>query len=1321
MQLNPLSPSKTLSNRNIKLKNIDSETLTAFNEQLTALLAKVANKQREGKQETDLRDFLNDGLYADFYINKKDTIDWAIHHGPTGKEKVAVILEVKSTTATTEMMTTDKPNAKALHELVLYYLRERLDNANHDIKHLIATNIHTWFVIDENWFDKNIFTTQLKKAYHDWKIAKKDTDHFYKFIAKPYLEVLETPLTCTFVDIKTLTETESRALFTLLSPEFLMKQAVANDANKLNVPFYNELLHLMGIEERKDDKSNKKIIDRIARAELRNAGSLLENTIHQLLKADYQAKVQNIEQYGDDAEEQLFSVALELCITWLNRLLFLKLLEGQLVRYHNGDRNYRFLSSDKITDYDELGELFFDVLAEQPENRAKEVQEKFGNIPYLNSSLFEPSVLERSVLKVVELKDRLEIPFAAQTVLQDETGKTRRGRAKTLTYLLDFLGAYNFGSSDDANDKGIINAAVLGLIFEKLNGYKDGSFFTPSFITMYMCSQSIRRAVVAKLSETITVGGAKPSLEAHRRTAMASLRLTDFAAITEHLEYMNPEVRKEVNNAINSIKICDPAVGSGHFLVSALNELIAVKYDLKILTYRHSGQRVDKDWTIKVINDELVITDRETDRPFQYNYKNPDSQALQETLFEEKRTLIENCLFGVDINPKSVSICQLRLWIELLKNAYYQAPPAPRGGAIESPSSGAGGLLQTLPNIDINIKAGNSLVSRFGLDADLGKVLRSIKYSAAQYRGFVNDYKNATNKEQKRGLEKILTGIKANFRTEIAKYTNPKIVQLQKLNEEQYARFTGNALFGTQLSDKQIEERDRLTEKINVLTADINEIQNSKIYRNAFEWRFEFPEILDDNGNFVGFDVVVGNPPYFSLSKDQSLKQIASKYQTYSQSGDIYMLFYELGATILKQGGILNFITGSAWLRANYGQPLRNFLANNTNPTALIDFSDCQIFDEATVLTSIVQYTNEENQNNLKATRFGREYQAELESIDGFVAANHTILKNTQQDNWQIVSADLDVIKQKVVAQGVVLKDWKVDIYRGLLTGFNEAFLIDGATRARLIDSDPKSEEVIKPLLRGRDIEKYEANFQKIWLIATHNGEMVTVKDLDKDIIEDKGIVSVKINGNWQVVKRIELKGKKQVRINRVVAETDYPAVYEHLQNYQTELEKRLDKGDHWTNLRNCAYWSEFEKPKIVYPELTKFFKFSIDTDGRYIDKTAFILVGEYLEYLTCFFNSKLFKYCFENDFSEIVGHTRVLSKVFFETIVVKIPTETENQLFIKKVEAMLLAKKGGERSEAIALVGLSHVDGFAEAEIDRLVYELYDLTEAEIEIIERV
>ncbi|HUT42919.1 MAG TPA: DNA methyltransferase, partial [Desulfobacterales bacterium] len=310
---------------------------------------------------------------------------------------------------------------------------------------------------------------------------------------------------------------------------------------------------------------------------------------------------------------------------------------------------------------------------------------------------------------------------------------------------------------------------------------------------------------------------------------------------------------KQYNEIINSLKICDPAVGSGHFLVSALNEIIEIKSDLEILV-DEKGIKL-QDYPLDVENDELTVLDRNGEF-FKYDPQNSQTQRIQKTLFHEKQTIIENSLFGVDINANSVNICRLRLWIELLKNAYYKED----------------GELETLPNIDINIKCGNSLISRYPLDADLKEVLRESRFSIDAYRIAVNCYRNAESKEQKHEMEKLIEKIKDTF-TEWIDEHHPKRKKLAKLRGKMIDLINQGRLFQTEGKKSREHKIEKLTKEIKKAEAEVEELKSGAIYRNAFEWRFEFPEVLDiKTGGFTGFDIVIGNPPYGLFNKKQNQK-----------------------------------------------------------------------------------------------------------------------------------------------------------------------------------------------------------------------------------------------------------------------------------------------------------------------------------------------------------------------------------------------------------------------------------------------------------------
>ena len=935
--MNLLEPRKALNKAFLKIKPSRSH-IEDFKTNLIQILDSINEKESEEFHKNLVIDFLKKTYYDPNYsVNTKGRNDLVIHVGKDAKTNVGVIIEAKSPVNKSEMITVANLNGKALQELVLYYLRERITHKNTELKHLVVTNIYEWFVFDAQLFnklfaEKKSFVKQFTD-FEEGRLSGKETKYFYNDIAKPFIESLQNEIVFAHFDIrkyeKPLRNVDKEddkllvALFKLLSPEHLLKLSFANDSNSLDKNFYSELLHIIGLTEVKD--GGKKLIQRHKQAD-RNSGSLLENAIVQLDSLDKISRLQNAKQFGDTNEERLFTVALELTITWVNRILFLKLLEAQLITYHKGDRSYSFLNADLIADYDSLNSLFFQVLAKKPDERIDRVKTVFAKVPYLNSSLFEPTDLEHETLFVSQLEDHIPLNLLSSTVIKDAVGKKETGVKDSLNYFFSFLDAYDFaseGSEDIQEDnKTLINASVLGLIFEKINGYKDGSFFTPSFITMYMCKETIRRAVVQKFNET------------------KNWNCTDFDALYDKIED-----RKEANTIINSLKICDPAVGSGHFLVSALNEIIAIKNDLRVLQ-DHNGNRL-KEYHFEVVNDELIVTDEDS-IPYSYNPKNKESQRIQETLFHEKQTIIENCLFGVDINPNSVKICRLRLWIELLKNAYYKTTPSDG-----HPSKG--GELETLPNIDINIKCGNSLISRFGLDADLKKALKQSKWNIESYKLAVSTYRNAESKEQKREMERLIADIKGNFRSEIGT-NDPKKLKLEKLKGElfNYTQQTG-------LFERSKKEQTDWNKKVNALGNDIKtldteieEIKSNKIYENAFEWRFEFPDVLNDNGDFVGFDVVIGNPPYLLVFDNKIKDYLNTNFSEIKQNYDLYVTFVIQGNRILKANGQFCFITPNTFLKGSTFQSLRNYIINNFQIKEIIDFGIKLIFEDANVFCSII-------------------------------------------------------------------------------------------------------------------------------------------------------------------------------------------------------------------------------------------------------------------------------------------------------------------------------------------------------------------------------
>jgi adenine-specific DNA-methyltransferase len=915
MKITQVSPKKVL-NQAFRKERITQSEMDFFKKNLKILFEALdaQPKEQEEHYKNIITAFLKDAFYkADYQMNTKQNLDLVIRMGKKNKDTVAVLFETKKPNSP-EMISEAKPNAKALHQLIFYYLQERIDDKNIEIRHLIITDIYNWYIFDENWFDKNIYRNPaFIKGYEQVKQRRKDTDFFYNQVAKPLLDALEVELKVPFFNLNdfksivfeqnSVEDSKLIPLYKILSPTHLIKLPFANDSNQLDKHFYSELLHIIGLEEVKE--GSKKLIQRKVN---RNEFSLLENTISKIENRGYL---------------QPYSMALELCITWINRVLFLKLLEAQLVAYHKGDKDYCFLNTTVIQDYSRLNKLFFEVLAERTESRKGKTQLEFEKIPYLNSSLFELTPLEQ-IITMNDLDRDETMPIAEHTVLKDAQGKPITGELPTLDYLLTFLDSYDFASEGSegiqSHKRTLINASVLGLIFEKINGYKDGSFFTPGFITMYMSRETIRRAVIQKFKDS---------------------QLPHFQQI-KTIEDLNEAItdRKQANDWINELKICDPAVGSGHFLVSALNEIIAIKADLGVLMFR-DGKRL-RNFEIFVQNDELIVTDEDTGDIFQY-YVNEkgvppkEVQRVQEMLFHEKQTIIENGLFGVDINPNSVKICRLRLWIELLKNAYYTENSQYKA-------------LETLPNIDINIKKGNSLISRFKLQDDLSEVFKKQKFSYPAYRKAVETYKNTNSKPAKAALSTFIDAIKAEFQLVFHKNIK-EFRDYAKLKGQLSILRTQGDIFGQGID---AVEEDRLENLVAQAESKVKAIQENVIYQDAFEWRFEFPEILDKNGVFVGFDVVIGNPPYIPLEHFTEIEkgEFRKKYPVLERKYESSVLFMLESFLLSNENGYLSFIAPLTWQTGENYSKFRNFLYKTYGIELIVNLP-FNIFEDAYVDTAI--------------------------------------------------------------------------------------------------------------------------------------------------------------------------------------------------------------------------------------------------------------------------------------------------------------------------------------------------------------------------------
>ncbi|WP_411326904.1 type IIG restriction enzyme/methyltransferase [Helicobacter pylori] len=965
------------------------------------------------ENENHHNDAFNDLLKGVFKYKVKPTkkIDSAILNDDN---KVEVIIEFKALKNPNEFIKKGDLNVKALHESLLYYLTERKEG-NNNLKHLILATIKELYIIDANEFEVFNKDKEIEKAFkdcHDKKGNDPRTKAFYDACQKR-LNELDHSLKYHHIPLKK----ENLALiYQALSPNFLLKIPKYSDANTLNKDFYEELLYILGLEEQKEQKGGKILIK----------PSHTKNSLSYALKKQYN----NL----DDEE------AMALLIAWNNRILFLRLLESLLISFNHFEKP--FLTTENFKDFNALNTLFFEVLAKKNSERSLNKEDKIlEKIPYLNSSLFDKTPLELRGYKIRSL-DNEPLEIYPKSVLKKHEEYQKQKDLPLLEYLFEFLRLYKFTTTPediknntDTSESRLINPSVLGLVFEKLNGYKEGSFYTPSFITSYMCKESIEKIVLDKFN------------------AIYQWDCKNLKALREKIDRnFSNEKAKEYLNTLLTLRICDPAVGSGHFLVSALNEMVWVAYDLGLIVslYRYE---------LKLENDEIIIHHKLTGEIFKYTIphsENDPHHHIQKELFNLKKDIIENCLFGVDINPNSCEITKLRLWIELLKYSYYIFEEGKNTHDLE-----------TLPNIDINIKCGNSLISRFNLNDDLKKI-SNIKKKIQEYKDLVAQYKdpNPLYSLNKTDLINKIQELKNTFSLTLK---DPKTkAELEKAIEKHIKNYNDFALddkslldglnyfipslFGTpELSPEKEEEAFASYGRIRALRKKLDDALSGGEYQNAFEWRFEFPEVLDDEGNFLGFDCIIGNPPYIRQEKIKDLKPLLQKqyHDFYNSSSDIYTYFFALAFNLLKEKGFNAFITSNKYTRAQYGAKLREFLLKNTTIISYMELNALKVFESATVDTSII---NALKQPPLKESVF--EYYEPIKNDKEDLKNTHSLpmLQNAlQTESFIFANTTLLDLRDKIEQNGTPLKDWGIQINYGIKTGSNEAFIIPTEKRDAIL------------------------------------------------------------------------------------------------------------------------------------------------------------------------------------------------------------------------------------------------------------------------------
>ncbi|EGL0585291.1 class I SAM-dependent DNA methyltransferase [Campylobacter coli] len=1195
----------------------------------------------------------------------------SIHKGNSGidlalkKDKqIQVIVEAKLPHSK-EFFSQSKPNCKALHECILYYLRER-KALNSSLKHIIITDFYRFYIFKadlfEELFNKNKY---FKEAFENFEsknsLFKGNTDEFYKECEKllsseKYLDSItrkdlfdEPSLKGVFIDIKPILEQEKpsfsklKPLFKIFHKDFLLSEFNPNDANSLNNAFYKELLYILGLCE---SKQNSKLI--IAKSEeSKEEQGTFYTAINSKLK------------------EENFETILKLLILWLNRILFLKLIESNLVRF-NDDKNLKFLNFKKIPDFDKLSELFFEVLAKEKSTRKKS---EFAYLPYLNSSLFEKQSIENT-LEISSLSNDLKLFYYKNTVLKDDKCKAKKGQVGLLEYLFEFLDSFDFGSDDEQSEilsqKELISSSVLGNVFEKLNGYKEGSFYTPSFITSYMCKESITKVVLDKFN------------------AQFDLDAKDISELRKSLRKEDKKAQKEL---LNSIKICDPAVGSGHFLVSALNVMLSIYDELNLF---------DEEFYLEVQNDEILITNHKGEF---IEYKRPSTpkdkaHLIQQELFHTKKDIIENNLFGVDINPNSCEITKLRLWIELLKHSFYQSFDDENYHD-----------LKTLPNIDINIKCGNSLVSYF----ETGKSLShypNIKERMSKYKRIVKDYKegfytdkNLIAKEIKNLQESFKNFcLKDKFNKEIKQLTNGANEYSKKYGDflaDEHHDEKFKSFFSKNMFEFSFDEKVAIKEFAN-LKKEYDNIFNLES-NHPFEWRFEFPEILDDDGNFKGFDLIIGNPPYIKEAENKELFTNTKKLRTYQGKMDIWYHFVGRGFDILKNNGYLAFIATNNWVTNSGAKKLRNIVLEESQILSLVDFSSFMVFDSASIQTMIMSFQKTKPPKNYEF------HFAKITTQTPIYEDALSLLKNEKTQNNEILSINLTpkkfidktlnftksdyeelfnkiqkygkfYLEEREVAQGIVYPQENINKKSLEILG-NNFYLGQGIQKLTNEEVENlnllKNEKILlKPIFESDNIQKYFVKrYNYFWVIYT-NSSFKNPNSMD-----------------------------------------DYPNLKKHLDKFQNVItsdnkpyglhrardEKFFTGSPRIVALRKCV-----GEPKFSY----------VDFDC-YVSATFYVIKTQRInvKYLTAILNSKLIAFWLKHK-GKMQGNNYQIDKEPLLNIPI-VTINSKNQKIadelINLVDEILKAKEQDKNANTQEL----------ENKINSLVYKLYNLNEEEIKIIE--
>lgn len=1186
---------------------IEKTYIDIFGSNMLEYIKQINEAVKADESEEHIKGIINEFLKHSFYnkqgfdINTYKRADSAIKF----KGVLHAIIEVKKPKNRNEMVREDDINRKALWEIVLYYLTETRitngvkvkNNPNSEIRRLIITDSREWVIISAQDLDK-ICNGYLEQQYYKYQNGllsySNDTEKFYAMESEYFSQIdITNKLNYVYFRIDEVYKHRGKwqYIYKLFNPAYLIKDGYKQlaETHILNNKFYKELLYLMGLKEEKIDGKNQIVID--------------ENIKNSFMNQALPILIDDKGYDKDVATEHAF----QLVIIWINRLLFIKLFEGQLLAFNGDEPCYHILDNEKISSFQEIQDLFFEVFGKK--NRTdNDFINQFNKIPYLNSSLFERYKIEQNDINIRAIENSV-VAVKQGSVL----GKKAESRP-LLEYVIDFLNAYSFSAQLDTDgtikkNSEIIDASVLGLIFEKINGYKEGSFYTKSFVTEYICKETIEKTIIDKINSEFGW---------HAKT----LDDVKFA-----IDYSSSEQIKRINDVINTIKICDPSVGSGHFLVSAMNCIIAIKRELGVLMKADNNGRFT-EYDIAVIDDILCVFDGQGNE-FKYKKEDVLSQTIQKTLFNEKKTIIENCLFGVDINSNAVAICQLRLWIELLKNAYYENE-----------------IMETLPNIDINIKCGNSLIHK--MKYEVGKKIGSQNATLSSfeiktirnYKAAVKRYKSTSDKSEKMEVKRAIDDLRNNLHSA---YDQLSITQ----------NANGDTVFTWQA------DSDRMFD----------------IYKTAFEWAIEFPEVLDENGVFTGFDCIIGNPPYIRVQEldHRDVDYYKMSYCTAWKRLDISTLFIELADSLINKTGRISFITSNQFISTEYGRMIRKYLVERKLVEKIVDYGDLPIFDGALTYVSIFfmhkQVFKEKELLYYKVPKL----PFIAPSYNDFLAIDYTDLSD---DCWELESKETKRCLEKIRTASTATLGEYANCWAGAITGCDEALMFD-------IDAEAPIEEDLQiSVVRAEGCSRY--------------GKALPTKKIFYPYKE--------IEGETQLISMDEIKNL-------------YPKAYDYIMSHEAELKNRKDSrkifGDRvgWYGLIRFGKLSRFKQRKIISPGEVKHNKFCIDETGSAFSCARVFSVNIENEelnilYLLAILNSKVCEFYLHKTSSVKAGGYYSYSSTAINAIPIILSKEYEKSI-INLVTIIMDLSTRGENCEK------------EEKELNDIIYKLYGLDNQDVDLIE--